>query len=223
MLTQSGKRTNARSLLRRLDQRFQIALDPDTLGKALRGAVMEGAWTTRHGGRLAVVLVVASGLFASAAQARTDTPSVRVEQAGAIEAAAVGDARELLVSTASNRARPVPLEGQSFAGRIYVFIPSDTAITQVRFFLDDPSMSGVPRRTDTADPWDFAGGTAAAATAFDVRTLAPGAHTITAAVERDRRNDPDRERVVHGDRRVGASGRQYPQRGRTRRRSTGRP
>jgi hypothetical protein len=138
---------------------------------------------TGHRGRLAVGLMLASGLFASAAQARTDTPSVHVEQAGTMQAAAVGDARELVVSTASNRSRPVPLDGQSFAGKIYIFVPSDPAITQVRFFLDDPSMSGAPRRTDTVDPWDFAGGTATAATAFDVRTLAAGGHTVTAAID----------------------------------------
>ncbi|MGI8607341.1 MAG: choice-of-anchor D domain-containing protein [Gaiellaceae bacterium] len=126
---------------------------------------------------------MASGLFASAAQARTDTSSVQVEQADTTQVAAVGDARALVVSTASNRSNPVLLDGQSFAGRIYVFVPNDTAITQVRFFLDDPSMSGAPRRTDTGAPWDFAGGTATTATAFDVRTLAAGAHTITAAID----------------------------------------
>ena|GEM_PF-3567943 len=93
---------------------------------------------------------------------------------------------ELLLSSSPDRSNPVPLAGQTVTGNIYVFVSPETGITRVRFFLDDPGMSGSPKKTEDRAPWDFAG-TATAnpariALPFDSRQLANGSHTITAAV-----------------------------------------
>jgi hypothetical protein len=93
-------------------------------------------------------------------------------------------AYDLLVSTSSNRSSPVPLAGQTVSGKIYAFTTPDTAdIDQVRFYLDNPSATGTPRRTENNAPYDFAGGTTTVAASFDTTTIADGPHTITAAID----------------------------------------
>jgi hypothetical protein len=90
----------------------------------------------------------------------------------------------LLFSTSSNRSSPAPLEGATVSGSIYAFTSPDTAdITRVRFWLDNPAMTGTPRRTESSGPYDFAGGTVATANPFRTATIADGTHTITAAVD----------------------------------------
>src|SRR5205814_5343413 len=71
------------------------------------------------------------------------------------------------------------------AGTIYVFVSPATGVTRVRFWLDNPQMSGTPRQTEGAAPWDFAG-TAANGTAnpTNTTTIPNGSHTITAAVDK---------------------------------------
>jgi hypothetical protein len=89
----------------------------------------------------------------------------------------------LLVSTAPDRASPVPLEGRTVSGDIYVFTSPDSGVLQVRFYLDNPTMSGSPKRTENNAPYDFAGGSVSTASAFRTTTVADGAHTITAAID----------------------------------------
>jgi glucose/arabinose dehydrogenase len=90
----------------------------------------------------------------------------------------------LLVSKSNNRSAPAVLDGSSVSGNIYVFTSPDTAdVSRVRFWLDNPSMTGTPRRTESAAPYDFNGGNVTTATAFNTTTLPDGAHTITAAVD----------------------------------------
>lgn len=89
----------------------------------------------------------------------------------------------LHVSASSDRSAPADLAGATRSGNVYVFTAPATETVQVRFYLDDPAMSGAPRRTENTGPWDFAGGTAAAAIAFDTRTIANGGHSITAAID----------------------------------------
>jgi hypothetical protein len=91
-------------------------------------------------------------------------------------------AYELVFSTSPTRSAPVPLAGATVSGKIYAFVTPDTGASGVRFWLDDPQMSGAPRQTENNPPYDFAGGTVATANAFDTGTIAAGAHTITAAV-----------------------------------------
>jgi large repetitive protein len=98
-------------------------------------------------------------------------------------AAAVGP-YQLLSSNSSNRSGPTPLDGSTVSGKIYVFTSPDTSdISRVRFYLDNPTATGTPRRTENIAPYDFAGGTTTAATAFDTATIADGSHSITAAVD----------------------------------------
>ena len=90
----------------------------------------------------------------------------------------------LLVSTAASRSNPVPLQGQTLVGNRYIFVTPESGIMRVRFFLDNPSMSGAPRQVESVAPYDFAG-TAAdnSATPFNTTQIADGPHTITAAVD----------------------------------------
>jgi hypothetical protein len=77
----------------------------------------------------------------------------------------------------------VGLNGQTVSGNIYLFTSPEAGTAQVRFYLDDPGMSGPPRRTEFTAPYDLAGGPVEAADPFDTRTLSNGQHTITAAIE----------------------------------------
>ncbi|HEX6385083.1 MAG TPA: kelch repeat-containing protein, partial [Anaerolineae bacterium] len=94
-----------------------------------------------------------------------------------------GSTYTLLVSFSSNRANPVTLAGMTVSGHIYVFTSPDTNdIKRVRFFLDDPNMTGKPRQIENNAPYDFAGGTFSTANPFRTTTVADGSHTITAEV-----------------------------------------
>ena len=95
----------------------------------------------------------------------------------------VGQPFALMVSTSSDRASPVSLNGSSMAGDVYVFTTPDVGVNRVRFFLDDPAMNGAPRRTENNAPYDFAGGSVNSAGPFDTTTVLDGQHTITAAID----------------------------------------
>jgi hypothetical protein len=91
---------------------------------------------------------------------------------------------ELLVSTSADRSNPVALNGYPASGNVYVFISPESGVTQVRFFLDDPTMTGAPRQTEGIVPFDFAGTDASGlAIPFDTTSIGAGSHTITAAVD----------------------------------------
>ncbi len=89
----------------------------------------------------------------------------------------------LSLSNSADRANPVALDGKSVSGDIYVFLTPGTGASQVRFYLDNTSGSGTPSQTEGNPPYDFAGGSAAAASPYNTGQLANGAHTITAAVD----------------------------------------
>jgi len=89
----------------------------------------------------------------------------------------------LLVSTSSNRSNPGPLTGKTVSDKIYAFTTPDSGVNRVRFYLDNPNMTGTPRKTEGTAPYDFAGGTVSTANPFDTKTLPDGSHTITAAVD----------------------------------------
>ena len=97
---------------------------------------------------------------------------------------AVGQTYSLRVSDMANRSNPSGLEGASVSGNIYVFLSPETGVSQARFFLDDPTMSGAPQHVENLAPYDFAGGAVSAANPFNTAQLGDGAHTITAAVDR---------------------------------------
>jgi hypothetical protein len=97
-----------------------------------------------------------------------------------------GAAYALLVSTAPTRTPTAELNGYVAAplGSIYVFTRPVTGVTQVRFFLDDPTMTGPPIHTEGTAEYDFVG-TAGDGTAlpYDTSTIPTGTHTITAAID----------------------------------------
>src|SRR5687767_1354146 len=65
---------------------------------------------------------------------------------------------ELLVSASPDRSGAVALEDASTSGNAYVFVSPEAGATQVRFWIDNPSMSGTPFITERNAPWDLAGG-----------------------------------------------------------------
>ncbi len=98
------------------------------------------------------------------------------------EAQSSGSTYGLLVSSSPDRSNPTPLAAKTVSGNIYAFTGPDTGVYKVRFYLDDPGMSGTPRRTENSAPYDFAGGSVSTASPFDTFKVSDGSHTITAAV-----------------------------------------
>jgi N-acetylneuraminic acid mutarotase/glucose/arabinose dehydrogenase len=98
--------------------------------------------------------------------------------------ASTAGAYELQMSSAPDRSAPVPLQGAQVSGLIYVFVAPQTGITQVRFFVNDPSMTGAPAQTEKLAPYDLAG-TAANGTAqpYSTAGLPAGTNSVTAAVD----------------------------------------
>jgi hypothetical protein len=90
----------------------------------------------------------------------------------------------LLVSTSPTRSSPAALQGATLTGTRYVFVDPAQGATGVRFWLDDPTMSGAPRTIEINPPWDFAGGRSdGTAKPWDTRTVSQGSHTITARID----------------------------------------
>jgi PKD repeat protein len=91
---------------------------------------------------------------------------------------------DLLLSTTPDRSKPGQLSN-SVSGNIYVFTSPTSGVTEVRFFLDDPTMTRAPYHAEGLAPFDF-NGTAGDGTAFAYNTasIPNGEHKITAAVDR---------------------------------------
>jgi hypothetical protein len=93
-------------------------------------------------------------------------------------------AYSLLVSKSSDRSSPVALDGRSVSGDIYVFVAPESGIKKVRFWVDDPQMTGPVYKEEGGAPWDL-GGThksGGAALPFDTSTIGDGPHNVTAVV-----------------------------------------
>jgi len=76
-----------------------------------------------------------------------------------------------MMSASADRSSPSALQDRTVAGDVYVFVSPETGIVSVRFFLDDPTMSGAPLSTDTSGPWDLAGtAKGGSARPFDTRS-----------------------------------------------------
>lgn len=90
---------------------------------------------------------------------------------------------ELRLSTSSDRASPVLLEGESVSGNIFVFLQPESGVNTVSFFLDDPLMNGSPIQTEKKAAYDFAGTSSnGLAKPYDTTVLTDGAHTITVLI-----------------------------------------
>ncbi|MEX2123342.1 MAG: metallophosphoesterase family protein [Woeseia sp.] len=130
----------------------------------------------------------ASGLAAGTTHTTTVTASAPGYAPATMEVTLTvggGDGAYTLVwSRQATRTGAEGLDGAQTDGNLYAFVTPDTGATQVRFYLDNPGMNGAPRNRENTAPYDFAGGTVAAAVPFDTRQLADGLHTITAAIDR---------------------------------------
>lgn len=84
---------------------------------------------------------------------------------------------KLEYSGSASRSNPLDLNGKTVNGKIYVFVLPESGAVRVDFHLD-----GAFRSTDTAAPWDFAGGSATAANPLNTKTLSRGLHTIKAVI-----------------------------------------
>jgi hypothetical protein len=91
-----------------------------------------------------------------------------------------GPSLALQYSLEADRDPATRLDGALVVGDLYVFVPAAPGITQVRFSLD-----GELRQTENLAPWDFAGGSAAAANPLDTRGLTDGTHEILAEISLD--------------------------------------
>lgn len=92
----------------------------------------------------------------------------------------------LMLSAASDRRQPTPLQGATLHGDAYIFTTPDSGIEQVSFWIDDPTPAdptGAPARIEGAAPFDLAG-TAANGLANPLKwsNLAAGTHRVTARV-----------------------------------------
>ncbi len=106
-------------------------------------------------------------------------------QSASVNASRLASTNVINRSLSPDRANPSALSGLTVSGNIYVFlsVSSTSGISRISFYLDDPSMSGTPRRIETSAPYDFAGGSTNAANAFNTTAVGNGTHVITAAIQ----------------------------------------
>ncbi len=91
---------------------------------------------------------------------------------------------QLAVSTSPDRSGSVPLSGRLLSDRVCVFASPDASVVRVRFFLDGPSPSQAPYRTEGSAPFDLVGSTPdGRARPLDTTRLANGPHTLTALLD----------------------------------------
>jgi hypothetical protein len=100
-----------------------------------------------------------------------------------------GSGFTLLVSTSSSRSSPVSLSKATLSRSAYIFTsdatqsPNPAGIRQVRYWLDDTTMSGTPTHVESFTPYDFAGTAGdGSAQAWITSSVANGPHTITQSV-----------------------------------------
>ena len=95
-------------------------------------------------------------------------------------------AYEILVSLSADRSGAVSLEGESVAGDVFVFTSPDTGVSEVRFWVDDPSRSGSADKVERNAPFDLAGTNRDdTAIPFDTTSLGDGSHSVTAELVLD--------------------------------------
>ena len=84
----------------------------------------------------------------------------------------------LLVSTSSTRSPSQLLQGTTLSGKVAVFLNAPGA-SSVRFWLDNPTMTGAPRNNDTLAPYDLLA-SGSSASMLNLLNLKPGTHSVTA-------------------------------------------
>lgn len=94
------------------------------------------------------------------------------------------DGAQFWVSFDSDRSNPRPLDSRQVQGDAYIFLLSEQAIKEVRFFLDNPRASGKSKSIDREAPYDFLKSSSSTAEAFDTSQLTDGAHVVSAKLLR---------------------------------------
>jgi uncharacterized RDD family membrane protein YckC len=94
-----------------------------------------------------------------------------------------GPQLEVLVSTSPDRSGPIPLDGATISGVVYVFYDDaghpPTGPT-VSFWIDDPTHAGAPHRVESQSPFDLeATAPGDLANPYDTTLLGPGQHTVS--------------------------------------------
>ncbi len=85
---------------------------------------------------------------------------------------------ELMMSSSVGLTAPVPLDGKTVSGEIYVYTSPDSDVDRVTFYLD-----GSYQRAENFSPYDFAGSTSTGLPKpFDTAELYDGQHEITAQI-----------------------------------------
>ncbi len=90
---------------------------------------------------------------------------------------------DFVVSKSASRSSAIVLDATAVAGNVYIYTAQTTGIKQVAFYLDDVKRSAAPYRTDTAAPFDLAGGSSSSASPLDTAKLPDGIHTLTARIQ----------------------------------------
>jgi hypothetical protein len=87
-----------------------------------------------------------------------------------------------MLSTVAARSKAVALgQNRTLKGKTYIFLSTNQAVASVTWYVDDAKLKKAVG-TRKAAPWDLAGGTAKAATAYDVSRLKKGSHTVSTVV-----------------------------------------
>ncbi|MCU1438310.1 MAG: Kelch repeat-containing protein [Naasia sp.] len=97
-------------------------------------------------------------------------------------AAHEGDAPPVQLSASPGRSPSGSLGGATVSGNAYIFLAANPDIRAVEFWLDNPQLTGAPRQVEREAPYDFAGGSASAANAFDTKALPDGPHSVSVRV-----------------------------------------
>lgn len=123
------------------------------------------------------------GDYSAVVEATGDGVSPATLQVNLTVVAAPNGEYDILVSTSADRSSATGLQGASVSGDIFAFVPTQSNITRVEFYINNPQQSGSPSQTERLAPFDMAG-TAAnnAALPFDTTSLSDGNHTVTVKV-----------------------------------------
>lgn len=83
------------------------------------------------------------------------------------------------LSTAATRTNPVPLDGATVTGPVYVTAVPNMQATSVSFYLDDMKTAASPFTVEWTAPYDAMGGSTTLANPWNISALAIGPHTLT--------------------------------------------
>jgi hypothetical protein len=89
----------------------------------------------------------------------------------------------LVCSPHADRSDPIPLSNNTISGNVYIYLIPESGVEQVRFYLDDPGLTGTVFQTENTPPFDFGGGSASSPTPFETGSVSDGAHTITVSFD----------------------------------------